>query len=1003
MWACRAIALASVLLVTVQALFEDEVGQYEWIVQQVGQPTALAYSTDAADKVFVASGSGVVASMLLKDGSMQWRTVAASAARMKQLRAGSRGLLSVTDKGLVQFWKGSTGDLTWQRQYPDEVVDIHIVGPATKQNVVVVRSSEVEVRSTTGKHEWSSPAGAGARFWAAAPSENNVVCAVSAKPGGAGAQSVQIDIATGKILKTTPVPAAVAKALETSSFLVVDAQLVLLSSGAITVQPLCGEGKAETFEMRKIKSSGKVPFQLMPWQHTPGVFSATNGATTAIFGVNEKGLKHLRTFEGVAVVGPVHSIHDDETGQPVAVAIVGDEGTKIQLLDPASGNVQPAINAAGYTAKDHGPARLLLVRELSSGEHHTVISAADHSLVGMQGSKVNWVREEALTSIRQAVFYGRAGIHKSKNKVEDASLSSLLPALTAQLSQLPMYMGEVAQKPAQLLAALTEYASGLGREPKRSRPTLLANGKVPTAADELRGFGANKLILCMTGASKLFALEATTSEIVWQRYFANGAELLGDVSGKCMDSDANGGGKGKCGLWMQLLPSSSAVYSELIVMTPTPTDASQSAQMVHWVDPLTGKDVHAQKAPSTAGVASLMTFPGNTQAKLEPVQPFLLVDTEHKVHVLPSNDAKHAKLLEANSERLFHYEVNRASQVVQGFSIGKSGTGAELVRLWNIELGSIGERIVAATSPQHREWEHVPVHIKGDASILYKYMNTNMMAVATEDVGEGDKGTSLNLYILDAVTGHVLHQSRIVGGAGPVHMAACDNWVLAHYWNEKKTRFELTVVELFESKSDGGPWNILFGAGQAENFTTSAHHLESPVPLQQTYIFPAGVTSMGVTATMKGITPRSVIMALTTDHLYTITKDMLNPRRPYMVNGVVDKERGVPAQYATTKEEPVPPYAPVMPLRPTDVLTYYNPIGQVRGIVSSPTSLESTSLIFSYGLDLFFTPVQTAKAYDVLSPSFQYSLLYASVLIVFGALMFTSFLSSRQTLKDRWR
>merc|ERR1719436_947625 len=112
----------------------------------------------------------------------------------------------------------------------------------------------------------------------------------------------------------------------------------------------------------------------MPWQRTAGVFAATNGATTAIFGFGSKGLKHLRTFEGVAVVGPVFSVHGDETAQPVAVAIVKEDSTQIQLLDPASGNVQPAIYAQGYTAGDHGTAQLLLVHELSSGEHRTVIS-----------------------------------------------------------------------------------------------------------------------------------------------------------------------------------------------------------------------------------------------------------------------------------------------------------------------------------------------------------------------------------------------------------------------------------------------------------------------------------------------------------------------------------------------------------------------------------------------------------------------------------------------------
>merc|ERR1719223_971199 len=144
-------------------------------------------------------------------------------------------------------------------------------------------------------------------------------------------------------------------------------------------------------------------------------------------------------------------------------------------------------------------------------------------------------------------------------------------------------------------------------------------------------------------------------------------------------------------------------------------------------------------------------------------------------------------------------------------------------------------------------------------------------------------------------------------------------------------------------------------------------------------------------------------MALTTDHLYRISKDLLNPRRQHMLNGVADKSRAIPQQFAPTKEEPVPPYAPVMPLRPTDVLTYYNPIGQVAGIASSPTSLESTSLVFSYGLDLFFTPVQTAKAYDVLAPGFNYKFLYASVLVVLTLAIVTTYIAQYKALQDRWK
>ncbi|CAE8621647.1 unnamed protein product, partial [Polarella glacialis] len=258
-----------------------------------------------------------------------------------------------------------------------------------------------------------------------------------------------------------------------------------------------------------------------------------------------------------------------------------------------------------------------------------------------------------------------------------------------------------------------------------------------------------------------------------------------------------------------------------------------------WIDPLTGKLIHKEPAPSDVDIVSIMPLKGKVG---QPIQPLLLIDSNKGLHVLPSGSAD----LKESAGKFFHYEVDTVAQVVQGFVVGHGDVKPQkLIPLWNMELGSVGERILASATPEHREWAHVPVHIKGDASILYKYINPNMLTVVSED----DKG-NLNLYALDAVTGHVLHQSLIPGGAGPVHVVACDNWIVLHYRNAKRTRFEILVTEFFQAKADEGPWDILFPGKQA-NRTKSAHHLEMPVPLQQSYVFPAGVTSMGVTATLK--------------------------------------------------------------------------------------------------------------------------------------------------------
>jgi hypothetical protein len=422
-----------------------------------------------------------------------------------------------------------------------------------------------------------------------------------------------------------------------------------------------------------------------------------------------------------------------------------------------------------------------------------------------------------------------------------------------------------------------------------------------------------------------------------------------------------------------------------------------------WLDPLRGVVLHEELAPAGAKVESIVPLPrrGNPQ---QTVLPFLMVDSKKKVRIMPSQSVSSelSKFVEDTAERLFHYEVDTSQQSVQGFMMGHGGKASELVPLWNLELGTVGERILTSAAPEHREWNHVPVYIKGDASILYKYINANLLAVVTEDIR--DNSSALNLYAIDAVTGHIVHQSHIPGGAKPVHLVVCDNWVIMHYRNPKKTRFEIVVMEFFQAKADDGPWDILF-AGKATNQTLSAHHLETPVPLQQTYIFPVGVSAMGVTASLKGITPRSIIMALTTDQVFHVSKDLLNPRRPYQApGGGVEKDKtAIPTQFAPTKEEALPMYQALLPLRQTDVLTYYHSMGQVTGIISSPTALESTSLVFTFGLDLFLMPVQTAKAYDVLSPGFNYLFVYASVGLVVVVFIVTSFWAQHKALQDRWK
>jgi hypothetical protein len=65
--------------------------------------------------------------------------------------------------------------------------------------------------------------------------------------------------------------------------------------------------------------------------------------------------------------------------------------------------------------------------------------------------------------------------------------------------------------------------------------------------------------------------------------------------------------------------------------------------------------------------------------------------------------------------------------------------------------------------------------------------------------------------------------------------------------------------------------------------------------------------------------------------------------------------------------------------------------------------MESTSLAFAYGLDLFYAPVQPAGGYDLLAPDFNFMLLILSGIGCLIAVFFGEWYSSHKALQDLWK
>lgn len=75
----------------------------------------------------------------------------------------------------------------------------------------------------------------------------------------------------------------------------------------------------------------------------------------------------------------------------------------------------------------------------------------------------------------------------------------------------------------------------------------------------------------------------------------------------------------------------------------------------------------------------------------------------------------------------------------------------------------------------------------------------------------------------------------------------------------------------------------------------------------------------------------------------------------------------------------------------------------LRGIVTVPAKLESTTLVFAHGVDLFLTRLAPSKTYDSLTEDFSYSLLLLTIVALMLAIFVTWILSERKELQEKWR
>uniref|UniRef100_A0A667XYT2 ER membrane protein complex subunit 1 n=1 Tax=Myripristis murdjan TaxID=586833 RepID=A0A667XYT2_9TELE len=573
--------------------------------------------------------------------------------------------------------------------------------------------------------------------------------------------------------------------------------------------------------------------------------------------------------------------------------------------------------------------------------YRVMVQTEDHTLTFIQQpGRVMWTREEALSDVvtmemvdlpltgTQAELEGEFG------KKADGLLSMVLKRLSSQLI---------------LLQAWIAHLWKLFYDARKPRSQVKNDVTIENLSrDE---FNLQKMMVMVTASGKLFGIDSKTGTILWRHYLDN---IPSNAAFKLM------------------VQRTTAHFPHPPQCTLLIKDKDTGLATLHVFNPIFGRKSHITPPALPQPILQSLLLPLMDQ---DYAKVLLLVDDQYKVSAFPSTKNVLQQLQEMASS-IFFYLVDSSQGRLSGYRL-RTDLSTEMI--WEVIIPTEVQRIVSVKGKRPNEHVHSQGRVMGDRSVLYKYLNPNLLAVVTESTDLHQERSFVGILLIDGVTGRIIHEAVQRKARGPVHLVHSENWVVYEYWSTKSRRNEFSVLELYE--------------GMELYNSTVFSSLDRPHPpqvLQQSYIFPSSISTLEATLTEKGITSRHLLVGLPSGAILSLPKMFLDPRRPEIVS-------------EQSREENLIPYSPEMPIRTEWFINYNQTVSRVRGIYTAPSGLESTCLVVAYGLDIYQTRVYPSKQFDVLKDDYDYMLISSVLFALFFATMISKRLAEVKLLNRAWR
>ena len=271
--------------------------------------------------------------------------------------------------------------------------------------------------------------------------------------------------------------------------------------------------------------------------------------------------------------------------------------------------------------------------------------------------------------------------------------------------------------------------------------------------------------------------------------------------------------------------------------------------------------------------------------------------------------------------------------------------------------------------------------VLGDRNVLYKFIDPNILLV----VCQNSQANKVSFLVLDAASGTIIYSTTRsdVDLKQPITASLSENTLAYSLFSKADeitpreesqglTGFQLTVADLYESPlpNDRGARDMADQSLRRARNSSIQEGSNLPHVISQTFLIPEPIEFLTFTSTLQGITPRSLLGVIPhSGSIVSIPRHLLDPRRP------VGRDAS-----AAEIEEGLFRFNSILDFDPKWYLNHQRESLGFSKIITSPTLLESTSLVFAFGdLDLFSTRISPIGAFDMLGKGFSKFQLVATV------------------------